>query len=86
MPSSYAIGKHFETFIKQQIKSGRYRSASEIIRDALRLLEDREKLRKIEIANLSREVQEGRESGEGIPATELFDRLEEKYKKLATKS
>ena len=45
MPSSYAIGGHFEQFIRQQIESGRYASASEVVREALRLLEGRERLR-----------------------------------------
>jgi antitoxin ParD1/3/4 len=39
MPSSYAIGSHFERFVKKQVDSGRYSSASEVVRDALRLLE-----------------------------------------------
>ncbi|MGH8613070.1 MAG: type II toxin-antitoxin system ParD family antitoxin [Gammaproteobacteria bacterium] len=40
MPSSYAVGEHFEQFIKQQVEGGRYASASEVVRDALRLLEE----------------------------------------------
>lgn len=36
MPSSYAIGEHFETFIKSKVQEGRYASASEVVRDGLR--------------------------------------------------
>ena len=43
MPSSYAIGKHFESFVQAQLASGRYGNASEVLRDALRLMEDRER-------------------------------------------
>lgn len=82
MPSSYAIGTHFENFIKQKIESGRYGSASEVVRDALRLLEDHEELRETQIKNLRQQLQEGRESGPGIPADRVFDRLEAKYSKL----
>lgn len=32
MPSSYAIGSHLESLIKQKIESGRYNSASEVVR------------------------------------------------------
>jgi len=39
---SYAVGEHFEQFIKQQIFSGRYNNASEIVREGLRLVEERE--------------------------------------------
>ena len=42
------LGEHYETMIRQQIATGRYVSASEVVRDALRLMEDhkgRERLR-----------------------------------------
>ena len=41
MATSYSIGKHFEAFIERLIASGRYSTASEIIRDGLRLIEER---------------------------------------------
>ncbi len=43
MPSSYTLGKHFEAFVQTQLASGRYGNASEVIRDALRLMEDRDR-------------------------------------------
>lgn len=39
--TSLSLGEHWETFIKSEIASGRYGSASEVVRDALRTLEDR---------------------------------------------
>ena len=39
MPSSYALGKHYEAFIKKLVESGRYASASEVVRAAMRGLE-----------------------------------------------
>ena len=39
--TSMTLGEHWETFIKNEIASGRYGSASEVIRDALRVLEER---------------------------------------------
>jgi len=85
MPSSYAIGSHFERFVKKQVESGRYSSASEVIRDALRLLEEQEELREAQIKNLREKVQEGVNSGPGVPAEEVFNRLEAKYTKLIPK-
>ena len=79
MPSSYAVGKHFEDFIKKKIESGRYNNASEVIRDALRLLEEREELREAQIKVLRQQLHEGKRSGPSIPADRVFDRLEAKY-------
>lgn len=84
MPSSYAVGKHFESFIKQQIESGRYASASEVIRDALRLLEERQEFREAQIKSLRQRLQEGKDSGPGVPAHKVFDRLEAKYRKMTS--
>ena len=72
MPSSYVIGDHFESFIKEQIQQGRYASASEVVRDGLRALEDREKLRAVKLEALRKEVQRGADSGAGIPAKAVF--------------
>jgi putative addiction module CopG family antidote len=38
MPSGYAIGKHFDNFIRGRLEGGRYSSASEVIRENDRLL------------------------------------------------
>jgi len=83
MPSSFAIGKHFEHFIRSQVEGGRYASASEVVRDALRLLEQREQHRETLLEALRAEIRAGLESGQGAPADQVFDRLEEKYSNLA---
>ena len=82
MPSSYVIGDHFEKFIRAQIEAGRYASASEVIRDSLRLLENRERLRQIEVEEYRQKVKEGMTSGQGINADDVFDRLETKYQTM----
>ena len=83
MPSSYAIGEHFEQFIKQQVEGGRYASASEVVRDALRLLEQEEQRRLTAVKALREEIKKGLASGRGKSAEEVLDRLERKYAGLA---
>ena len=39
--TSLSLGQHWETFIKNEISTGRYGSASEVVRDALRSMEER---------------------------------------------
>ena len=83
MPSSYVIGEHFETFIKTQIQQGRYASASEVIRDGLRSLEDREKFRAMKLEALRAEVKKGADSGASIPAETVFAELRTRIAEVA---
>jgi antitoxin ParD1/3/4 len=52
-PMSYAVGNHFEDFIRAQVQAGRFNNASEVVREGLRLLEERE----LKIAELRSQVQ-----------------------------
>jgi len=54
-----SLGDHFETYIKQKVESGRYKSASDVVRDGLRLLEERDAMEDIRIARLRDEVEKG---------------------------
>ncbi|WP_368834442.1 type II toxin-antitoxin system ParD family antitoxin [Mycobacterium intracellulare] len=40
--TSFSLDEHFSAFIEGEVASGRYRSASDVVRTALRLLEERE--------------------------------------------
>lgn len=84
MPSSYTLGSRFEALVKGLVESGRYNNASEVVRDGLRLLEDREKLREVKVAELRRLAEEGRLSGVSNEDGEAaLDRLEAKHQRLA---
>jgi antitoxin ParD1/3/4 len=63
--TSISIGNHFEEFIKDEVRSGRYSSVSEVIRSALRLLEREEKK--------ERELIKALEIGEQSGFVEKFD-------------
>ena len=85
MPTSVALSTHFETFIRDQVESGRYNNVSEVIRAGLRLLEDTERQQLIQIQALRNDIAAGKASGTALVADPLFDRLQAKYELQATR-
>jgi len=57
--TSISLGDHFESFISKKVGTGRYHSASEVIREGLRLMEQEEK--KIEALRSALEIGENSE-------------------------
>jgi antitoxin ParD1/3/4 len=57
--TSVTLGEHFDAFIAEQLDRGRYRSASEMLREGLRLLEERE----VKLAVLRAALMKGEASG-----------------------
>lgn len=57
--TSILLGDYFDDFINQQLKSGRFSSASEVVRTALRMLEQEESKK----AELIKELKKGEKSG-----------------------
>jgi antitoxin ParD1/3/4 len=68
MPRSLALGERFERFIEENVKSGRFGNTSEVVRTGLRLLEDQERRRELELEKLRQSIDEGRRSGPPKPA------------------
>lgn len=56
-----------EAMVRQKVDSGLYNSASEVVRDALRLMDEKDRLRAAKLDQLRQEIQEGLTSG---PATD----------------
>jgi antitoxin ParD1/3/4 len=67
MTLNVSLTPHLEAFIHETVTSGRYQSASEVVRTALRLLEEREQERAARIERLRQEIQKGLESGSATP-------------------
>ncbi|MBU2649252.1 type II toxin-antitoxin system ParD family antitoxin [bacterium] len=73
--TSITLGEHFDAFITQQIKTGRYSSTSEVIRAGLRVLEDAE----TKLETLRNLLTEGENSGIAEYSYEkLIDSLDQK--------
>jgi len=56
-----------ETLVKNKVASGRYGSADEVMREALQLLEERDRVQAIRLEELRAEIQKGFDSGEPTP-------------------
>jgi antitoxin ParD1/3/4 len=82
MPRSFALGERFERLIEEQVRSGRFNNASEVVRAGLRLLENQEQERALRLQELRERIAEGRRSGPPIPADQVFDRLEARYRAM----
>ena len=80
MATSYTIGKHFEDMIEDLLASGRYSTASEIMREGLRLVEEREQRRKVKLEALRAEIQKGLDSGpmEEVDISEWMESIKQR--------
>jgi antitoxin ParD1/3/4 len=74
MPTSVALGSHFEEFVKKQLESGRFNNVSEVVRAGQRLLEDEEKLRQLRHRDLRAAIQQGIDSEDAGSVEEVVAR------------
>ncbi len=78
--TSFSLGEHFTSFVEGQVKEGRYSNASDVMRAALRLLEERE----ARIDALRAALVEGEKSGPSTPFDfEAFVARKRKQKRKA---
>ena len=62
-----SLTPELEKFVKDKVESGRYHSASEVVREGLRLLEAQELVREVKLTALREEIQKGLDSGAPTP-------------------
>lgn len=69
------LGTVFDEFIAQLLKTGMYQSQSEVVREGLRLLKEREELKNLRLAELRKEIAVGSEQagrGKFVDGEETF--------------
>lgn len=79
------LGKRLESYIQELVDTGRYGSKSEVLREGVRLIQDRE----TRLAALDASIMRGladADAGLTKPAGEVFERLEAKYRAMAEKA
>ncbi len=75
------LGTVFDRFVADLLKTGHYQSQSEILREGLRLLKEREELKQIRIAELRKEIAVGTQQarrGKVVDGTEVFAEIRKK--------
>ncbi|CAN5705827.1 hypothetical protein BH23PLA1_BH23PLA1_10180 [soil metagenome] len=80
---SVRLPRELEDLIQKKVESGQYDSPYEVVREALQLLDDRDKLREIRLEELRREIQIGidqADRGELLDGPEAIDRIREKIR------
>ncbi|MBF0564093.1 MAG: type II toxin-antitoxin system ParD family antitoxin [Nitrospirae bacterium] len=62
-----SLTPQLEELVKKKVDGGLYGSASEVVREALRLLEQRDGIHALRIEELRAEIKKGLDSGEPTP-------------------
>jgi antitoxin ParD1/3/4 len=58
-----SLTPELEKFITDRVQSGMYHSSSEVVREALRLLQEQQMFKEIKLSELKQEIQKGKDSG-----------------------
>ena len=67
MTMNVNLSPQLEDMVRQKVASGLYTSASEVVREALRMMEAQDQLRAAKLEQLRQDIREGLESGESTP-------------------
>jgi antitoxin ParD1/3/4 len=75
------LGQQLEGYVAKLVETGRYGSKSEVLREGVRLIQDRETQLVALDAVIERSIADS-DAGRGEPAEEVFDQLEAKYQAM----
>jgi antitoxin ParD1/3/4 len=76
-----SLTPELEMLVESKVRSGRYQSASEVIREGLRLLDDQDRLRKAQLDEVRKKIQIGIDQldrGDGIDGARVLAELKQK--------
>jgi antitoxin ParD1/3/4 len=85
MAISADLGSRLEDIVNQLVSTGRYNSKSEVLREGVRLVQEREKRLAALDAALAKGISDA-DDGRVKPGHEVLDRIEAKYKTMAAKT
>lgn len=73
------LPQELEQLVQSKVKSGRYNSASDVVREALQLMEERDQMLVLRKDEIRKKIADGLDSlrrGEGLDGDVVFDRIE----------
>jgi antitoxin ParD1/3/4 len=79
-----SLGQKWEHFVEDKVKSGDYQTASEVLRDGLRLLEKEELLKRISVGSMAEleakmvKAAESLDAGNGVDGKAVLARLRQR--------
>ena len=76
-----SLTPELEKLVARKVQSGLYQSASEVIREGLRLLDDQDRLRELHLGQVRKKIQTGLDQldrGEGVPEEQVHDEMKRK--------
>ncbi len=79
-----SLTPHLEALVKKKVDSGVYTSSSDVICDALRLLEQRDRMRTTRVEDLKMMIQDGIDSGNAGPV-DVEEMIQRGHERLAKK-
>lgn len=84
-----SLTPELEQIVNFKVRSGLYNSASEVVREGLRLLDERDKMRELKLEGLRKEIQKGMddlEAGRSMDGGEVMADFKSRLVKLKKKN
>jgi antitoxin ParD1/3/4 len=76
-----SLTPELEKLVTQKVESGLYQSASEVIREGLRLLDDQDRIREVHLNEVRRKIETGLDQldrGEGMPGDQAYAQMKQR--------